>query len=119
MTLGSLQLPTNGSISWAGTRYGLRPVLADPTGSLKQIGQEAIPDLLDALADSDRFVVVHVLLTRISGVRYETFPAWNGLEVQLEPDGAVRVDADQRSVLASRWRHWCSSEPRPSTLPEA
>jgi hypothetical protein len=113
-----LQLPTNDRVSWAGTRYGLLPVLADPTCSLEQVGQESLPDLLGALADPERFVVAHILLTRISGVRYETFPTWNGLEVRLEPDGAARVDADQRSVLAARWQHWSSSEPRPGTLPD-
>ena len=67
--------------------------------------------------DLDRFVVAHVLLTRLSRVSHETFPGWNGLAVELAVDGTSRVDPVQREALARRWRAWLETDPHASELP--
>jgi hypothetical protein len=68
------------------------------------------------LEDESRFVAAHVLLTLLSGVKYQTIP-WNGLEVNLPPDGRARIDAGQRFELARRWRAWQEAAPHPRSLP--
>lgn len=78
---------------------------------------EATPALLAALHDPDRFVVAHVLLTRRSGTEGSAFPEWNGLAVELHPDGTVVIDPAQRFALARRWERWAKEKPRPTSLP--
>ena len=121
-------LPTNDAIEWTGQRYGLKPYLeppagletagADEVGSIAPaLAEELVEALVEALGDPDRFVVAHVLLTRLSRVSHETFPGWNGLAVELAVDGSSRVDPAQRETLARRWREWLATEPHPSQLP--
>jgi hypothetical protein len=113
-------LPTNDDIEWTGQRYGLKPYLDQPAG-LQTAGADEVatiaPTLIEALDDPDRFVVAHVLLTRLSRVSHETFPGWNGLAVELAVDGTARVDPGQRETLARRWREWLDADPHPSELP--
>ena len=88
-------LPTNDAIEWTGQRYGLKPYLDQPAGLETASADEVAalaPTLIEALGDPDRFVVAHVLLTRLSRVSHETFPGWNGLAVELAVDGSSRVD---------------------------
>jgi hypothetical protein len=113
-------LPTNDTIEWTGQRYGLKPYLEQPAGPETASADEVAalaPPLIEALGDPDRFVVAHVLLTRLSRVSHETFPGWNGLAVELAVDGSSRVDPAQRETLARRWREWLATEPHPSQLP--
>lgn len=113
-------LPTNDAVEWTGQRYGLQPYLdaASDLGSARPAEVEALaPRLVEALADPDRFVVAHVLLTRLSGVPHATFPDWNGLAVELAADGSSHVDPAQREVLARRWRAWLEADPHPQQLP--
>jgi hypothetical protein len=114
-------LPTNDAIEWTGQRYGLKPYLEPPPVGLEQAGADEVaaiaPALVEALDDPDRYVVAHVLLTRLSRVSHETFPGWNGLAVELAVDGSSRVDPAQRETLARRWREWLATEPHPSQLP--
>jgi hypothetical protein len=100
------EIPTNDAVEWHGTRYGLMPRLSAEAERIAARGEEAIPGLLHALRDPDRFVAAHVLLTQIAGDEYETFPSWNGLRVSLEPDDGVAVDPGQREQLARRWQGW-------------
>jgi hypothetical protein len=113
-------LPTNDTIEWTGQRYGLKPYLEQPAGPETASADEVAalaPTLIEALGDPDRFVVAHVLLTRLSRVSHETFPGWNGLAVELAVDGSSRVDPGQREALARRWREWLDTDPHPSELP--
>jgi hypothetical protein len=113
-------LPTNDSIEWTGQRYGLKPYLDEPAG-LETAGADEVaaiaPTLIGALDDPDRFVVAHVLLTRLSRVSHETFPGWNGLAVELAVDGTSWVDPAQREALARRWHAWLETDPHPTELP--
>lgn len=102
-------------VAWDASAIGLSPVLSDRARAVLDAGDAAVPALLDALGDSSRFAVAHVLLTLLSGVRHGTVP-WNGLQVDLEPDGTARVDPAQRADLERRWRTWAESSPRPAEL---
>lgn len=111
---------TNDDVAWNANPLGLWPTL--PSGVTERAyesGEDAIPELIDALADPERFVVAHVLLTQLSGVEYRAVPTWNGLEVELRPDGSTVIDPAQRHDLGRRWRRWSESTPRPKSLPEA
>lgn len=99
-------IPTNDAVRWNGTRYGLTPTLSDHAEQLVKGGEISTPQLMDALADPSRFVTAHVILTRIAGAPYDAFPAWNGLEVILEANGAVRIDPEQRHKLVQQWKPW-------------
>lgn len=111
-------IPDNDAVQWAGTRFGLFPTLSENAERMIKEGQAAVPVLLDALIISHLFVTAHVLLTKITDVRYETFPSWNGLEVDIRAPGDVIIDAGQRHRLAKRWQLYCRSEPKPESLPD-
>jgi hypothetical protein len=108
---------SNADVRWEGTALGLAPELTGEAARVVQLGDQALPGLLEALSDPDRFVVAHVALTELLGVEYESFPTWNGLEVSLEADGTVRIDPAQRPALAQRWQRWYTARPRPTALP--
>jgi hypothetical protein len=115
--MSGIERLSNDDVQWSGTGIGLVPTLSDPAVRILDQGEAAIPGLLDALGDDARFALAHVLLTNLSGMPYETVP-WNGLEVDIEPDGTVRVDPAQRPALERRWRRWTESRPRPRELPK-
>jgi hypothetical protein len=109
---------SNDDVRWDGDFTGLSPTFdAEQTRELAALGEAVMPDLVRALHDPDRFVAAHVLLTRLSGVEYQSEPGWNGLAVNLAPDGTVRIERGQRAGLARRWARWLSAEPRPLRLP--
>jgi hypothetical protein len=111
-------IPRNDVVQWSGTRFGLVPTLSDEAERVAAAGDAIVPALLHALSDPERFVTAHVLLTRISGVEYETFPTWNGIDVSLGSDGDVEIEAAQRATLARRWQQWFREEPPPDSLPD-
>lgn len=109
---------SNTDIHWDGTLVGLTPtVVSESARQLLAWGEVAIPHLINALADDSKFVAAHVVLTLVSGVEYHTIP-WNGLKVDLLPDGQVKIDAAQRFDLARRWQKWQQAAPHPRSLPE-
>jgi hypothetical protein len=110
-------IPNNVAVRWDGTRFGYLPTLSEEAESIVKEGQAVVPILLDAIADPHRFVTAHVLLTKLTGVQYDTFPSWNGLEVNLQANGAVSINPDQRHGLARRWELYFHTEPRPNMLP--
>jgi hypothetical protein len=110
-------IPPNASVRWSGTRFGLIPTISEAAEELLDDRQALVPLLLAAMNDRDHFVTAHVLLTKAAGIAYETFPAWNGLEVDLQASGETRVDPDQRYRLAGRWDKFFRTEPRPNALP--
>ncbi|WP_273652328.1 hypothetical protein [Cellulomonas fimi] len=103
-------LPPDATVTWTAHAFGLSPVV---TGDA-QADERTLLALLD---DPDRFVLAHVLLTRDSGVRHETYPTYNGLAVDVRADGTVHVDPAQRAPLRRRWAAWAASDPRPDALP--
>ncbi|MEK7311089.1 MAG: hypothetical protein AAB382_03880, partial [Chloroflexota bacterium] len=60
-----------------------------------------------------------VILTKLSGVEYQSLPAWNGLEVVLAADGTVSIDPAQQPILIERWQRWYQTQPHPTALPAA
>jgi hypothetical protein len=109
---------SNSNVQWDGNRFGLMPTLSGAAANqLLDMGPAALPALLEALSDPDKFVSAHVVLTKLSGVEYQSFPAWNGLEVILSADGTVSIDPAQQPVLIERWRRWYQTEPHPAVLP--
>lgn len=117
MTITHPMLPDNSAIQWDATHFGLLPLLSETAEELERAGETLIPTLLDALREPQRFVVAHVLLTRITGVRYETFPTWNGLSVELQADGKAYIDAEQRHELHRRWQLYLQTKPETNRLP--
>jgi len=97
---------SNADVRWHGTRAGLTPQLSDRASEIVDLGESAIPALMEALEDPNAFVAAHVLLTMIAGIGYATFPSWNGLVVDLDADGVPRIDPAQRRAIADRWRQW-------------
>jgi hypothetical protein len=113
----SVDCLSNDDIHWDGTAIGLVPTLAgDKARQCLAIGNDVIPLLIGALGDETRFVAAHVLLTLLSGVEHQTVP-WNGLNVELFPNGGLRIDPRQRFELARRWREWEQTKPPPRSLP--
>lgn len=98
---------SNADIVWDATLAGLTPTLGSPgSGRLLQLGRPAARRLVAAMSDPDRFVAAHVILTLASGMPTSTFPDWNGLVVEIDADGQVRIDPEQRFAMARRWQRW-------------
>ena len=109
---------SNTDIRWDGTFIGLTPtVVSDSARQVLAWGSRAAPQLVRALEDESRFVVAHVLLTLMSGAEHHAVP-WNGLDLDLLPDGRVKVDARQRFELAQRWQRWLQASPPRTSVPE-
>lgn len=107
----------NADVRWDGTFVGLVPTIVSETArQLLAAGDDAVPQLVNALDDETKFVTAHVLLTLLSGVEYHTAP-WNGLAIELSPDGEVCIDPRQQFALARRWRAWQQAAPHPRSLP--
>jgi len=98
----------NSDISWDGTFVGLVPrITGAGSAEVLKLRDSAIPALVGALDDADRFAAAHVLLTQIqmAGVdRPLSASQWNGLRVELSADGSVRVYPEQREELKAFWR---------------
>ena len=113
----SAEWPTNRDVVWDTNYFGMAPTVPQSAiDRVFELGEAAIPELIDALADPDRFVAAHILLTQVSGVEYEVEDSWNGLEVELAATGEATIDAEQRHRLTERWRVWHEASPRPRTL---
>jgi len=95
----------NSDIIWEGTTFGLYPAIMDKAAQniLKQ-GERAAPGLREALSDTNKFAAAHVLLTIIGK---KEFPAsaehWNGLRVDLEADGTVKLHPEQMDEIKKMW----------------
>jgi hypothetical protein len=111
---------SNGDVEWHGTAEGLYAALATERARrlAKTDAVAIIPELINALSDANKFVASHVLLTSLSHVEYSAFPSWNGLQVDIQPDGQIVINSEQRHELARRWQHWYQTNPRPSALPK-
>ncbi len=108
------------AIRWSGTETGLYPATsAADTQRLAGLSTDDLPALLDALADPALFVAAHVALTRLTGIIHEAMPGWNGLAVEIGPDGSAAIEPGQRAGLERRWRRWAAGVPHPARLPPA
>lgn len=115
-----VQALSNDQVEWDGNPVGYAAFLrGDAPRQIQEQGEAAVPALIEALDDPDRFVVAHVLLTDLTSVRYRAFPDWNGLVIEgLGRRQPVSIDPKQRFTLARRWRQWAATQPRPKMLPE-
>jgi hypothetical protein len=98
----------NDNVKWDGTLLGLDPQIVRPASvELESLGDAAVPHLLRALHDPQRYAAAHVLLTRIAGEPYSAdAEGWNGLRVSLHADGRVDVFAEDIPALAQKWDAW-------------
>jgi hypothetical protein len=108
---------SNTDVTWDATYDGLAPRLSERAAAQLRADEATIAALLALLDDPERFVAAHVALTRVAAFEYSAFPDWNGLRVELGPDGLATVDPGQRPALAARWRAWHAASPRPRALP--
>lgn len=95
----------NSDIIWEGTSFGLYPAIMNKeTQIILKQGEAAVPGLRGALSDTGKFAVAHVLLTMIGK---KEFPAsaehWNGLRVDLEADGTVKLHPEQMDQIKKMW----------------
>ena len=106
------------AVEWEGNEAGYQPFLsARDQRAAEGLDAHDAAALVDALADREHFVKAHVGLTLLSHVEHESFPTWNGLELELPAGGGVAIAAEQRERLADRWRRWLGGDPRPDRLP--
>ena len=119
MTDGAARFLSAGQVEWEANEEGYMPYLPseDDEQAAARLGLDDVPELIDALGETESFVKAHVALTRVTGVEYESFPTWNGLALTMDAGGSVSIDPAQRVLLARRWRQWWASDPRPSSLP--
>jgi hypothetical protein len=98
----------NTDVHWDGTYLGLRPNLGGVSKELRtRLTADLIPALVDALKDKKRFVAAHVLLTEFSGVQFEADAGtWNGLQVELLPNGQAVIPDSQQASLVRQWNDW-------------
>ncbi|MDB6052775.1 MAG: hypothetical protein JWN25_298 [Verrucomicrobiales bacterium] len=95
----------NADVHWDGNFLGLYPQLKGSAKVAAQLPQEQTkPYLLEALEDTNRFVVAHVLLSSMvsaaSGTNAET---WNGLKVNINAEGQAIIPMEQRSDIQRKW----------------
>jgi hypothetical protein len=107
---------SNTDVKWDASFDGFVPNLDDRLVALPENAEGSISELIALLSDPDRFVIAHVLLTRITGVDYSAWPKWNGLVLDLDAEGRATVEPDQRHALARRWERWYTASPRTRTL---
>jgi RNA polymerase sigma factor (sigma-70 family) len=106
-------------VKWSGQWIGFVAHLqSDRARKLGAIGAPAIPALIEALSDKDRFASAHAILTMIAfGGVPELIPCNNGIFIDIPADGPIRIDAKQRFELKRRWEKWHQTSPRPKRLP--
>ena len=100
-----VNLLNNKDVSWDGTDLGVQPTIKGTNAlQVMSMGTNAVPYLLLSLAKPDRFVVAHVLLTKIT---LSTFPSdsthWNLLPVDLLSDGHVVYGKDAQAMIFGYW----------------
>ena len=94
----------NTDVSWGGTIAGLVPTLNEKAKKVLALGKQAIPSLLSALDDQERFAVAHVLLTFLKFRTVETSGStWNELRIDVHGDGHVDYHPEQIPELKQLW----------------
>ena len=102
----------NTDIQWDGNYFGLHP---KPSGASQKLltepADKVVPALMEALKDENRFVAAHVVLSEITAsTKQGDAASWNGLRVNLLPNGQAVVPGGQQSVLIQQWADWRSKK---------
>ena len=106
---------SNTDVTWDGTYFGLFPDLHGASLEVSPEDISAVPALLDALSDPQRFVAAHVLLTKICGGEYSLSATnWNDLSVRLFADGRSEISAQQIPKLQQLWSSRACPSPPPA-----
>jgi hypothetical protein len=105
-------------VEWHFGTLGISAYLtSDRAQKLRKIGEPAIPELIRALGDVDKYPSAHAILTEISGVEYRNIP-YNGMSVTCTAANEILFRPEERFRLEQRWQRWYSSRPIPKTLPD-
>jgi hypothetical protein len=66
-----------------------------------------LPMLMTCLHDPDRFAAAHVYLKLIQGELLPTSSEeWQGLHVEVLPDGGGKYDPSDQEKLLREWKEW-------------
>jgi hypothetical protein len=107
-------------VKWDGQWIGIVAHLdSERAKRLGAIGEPAIPALIRAVSDREKFASAHAILTMIaSGSMPDFVPCGNGIAVEIPAKGPVVIDRAQRVNLQRRWQKWYEMNPRPQQLPD-
>ena len=107
-----VSLIKNSDVRWDGDYLGLKPSLVGHSTKLLQIcPKQATPALLEALKDSQRFIVAHVLLAEINNIQIERdAESWNGLHIILLSSGQSVITENQQAAVVQKWTKWHRSK---------
>lgn len=110
----SAALLSNRDISWDGQLLGLKPSLSENAQTfLNEYPESGDVQMLEALADEDRYVLGHVLLSMRHNQSFGSDGTqWNGLTVALKADGTWEYAPGQRATLERRWREQLADTPK-------
>ena len=98
---------TNNGIRWDGDWIGLNAFIEGKSEKQALQDHKKIPnsELVKLLADKDRWVAAHVLLTYRANLEYKRSASkWNGLKVSLYADGTVGIDQEQQHEIKRFWK---------------
>jgi RNA polymerase sigma factor (sigma-70 family) len=107
-------------VKWDGQYFGIVAHLqSERAKKLGAIGEPAIPALIKALTDKDRFASAHAILAMIASGSPPEYVLFNGypIDVFLPADGKTFIDPAQRFDLKRRWQKWLETSPSPKKLP--
>jgi RNA polymerase sigma factor (sigma-70 family) len=107
-------------VKWDGQWIGIVAILhSERARRLGAIGEPAIPELIQAMSDKEKFASAHAILTMIAsgGQPKDLVPCANGIVVDLPAEGPVSINPAQRFDLKRRWQKWYETSPRPKSLP--
>jgi RNA polymerase sigma factor (sigma-70 family) len=107
-------------VRWDGQWVGIVAILrGERAKRLGAIGEPAIPELIQAMSDGEKFAPAHAILTMLASGGRPDDPVVcnNGIAVFLPADGPVSIDPAQRFELKRRWQKWYERSPRPKELP--
>jgi RNA polymerase sigma factor (sigma-70 family) len=105
-------------VQWNFGTLGIMAIMkSDRAKRLVEIGEPAIPALISAMSDKNRYAPAHAILTEISKVSCKTIP-YNGMSITMTADNKIVLVPQERKHLAQRWQRWYHTKPRPTTLPD-
>lgn len=109
-------IPKNSEVQWDGTFIGLKPSMANSEEIEQQIREnssEVKKSLMMALADHERYISAHVLLTKFYGSSSNIDAGqWNGLHVNLKASGDVEYQESDQEALIRQWNNFFALKSR-------
>lgn len=103
-------VPSNASVEWSGNRFGYQPYYSKIIEDILQNKKASKSVLFAAMLEEDKFISAHVILTMSDKMEFETFPTWNKLKIEIEADGRVKIDAEQRFELLEYWKSYLGED---------